>query len=235
MTPDQVLAFLLESNAIEGIFKEPTAAEVKAAQAFLGLRSVKVKDICTLQAVVAPGRPIRDTTGMNVRVGGYVAPTGGHQIIDSLALLIANMENLNPWSVHCKFEQLHPFMDGNGRVGRLLWAWQMRQAGQDPFALPFLHGFYYQTLWEARPADEIGRLAALENDLRVQVLAAAKQVTALKQERGAARDQAIRECDELIGDYVSPTGPEDGWTTASAALHRVFPSAFEPAAKESAR
>jgi len=37
-------------------------------------------------------------------------------------------------------------MDGNGRTGRAIWAWQMQRLGRDPFALPFLHRFYYQTL-----------------------------------------------------------------------------------------
>jgi Fic family protein len=30
---------------------------------------------------------------------------------------------------HIKFEEIHPFEDGNGRVGRLIWAWQRRQMG----------------------------------------------------------------------------------------------------------
>lgn len=46
-----------------------------------------------------------------------------------------------PWEVHIAYEMLHPFTDGNGRSGRMLWAWQMRN-----FPLDFLHTFYYQTL-----------------------------------------------------------------------------------------
>lgn len=52
----------------------------------------------------------------------------------------------DPWKMHVAFEKLHPFMDGNGRTGRALWAWHMKQLGLDPFALSFLHRFYYQTL-----------------------------------------------------------------------------------------
>ena len=50
----------------------------------------------------------------------------------------------------CAYEMLHPFMDGNGRSGRALWAWMMLRLGQDPFALLFLHRFYYQTLENSR-------------------------------------------------------------------------------------
>jgi fido (protein-threonine AMPylation protein) len=52
----------------------------------------------------------------------------------------------DPWRVHVAFETLHPYMDGNGRTGRAIWAWQMHGIEQNPFALPFLHRFYYQTL-----------------------------------------------------------------------------------------
>jgi hypothetical protein len=33
-------------------------------------------------------------------------------------------------------------------LGRAIWvwAWQMQKMGRDPFALPLLHRFYYQTL-----------------------------------------------------------------------------------------
>ncbi len=45
-----------------------------------------------------------------------------------------------------RYELLHPFSVGNGRSGRTLWAWCMLRRGDDPFTLPFLHRFYYQTL-----------------------------------------------------------------------------------------
>lgn len=53
---------------------------------------------------------------------------------------------LTPMRAHVEYETLHPFMDGNGRSGRVLWAWQMRRDGRDPLQLGFLHAFYYQAL-----------------------------------------------------------------------------------------
>ena len=46
---------------------------------------------------------------------------------------------------HVRFERIHPFQDGNGRVGRLLIFWQCLQAGIVPFIITEeLRLFYYR-------------------------------------------------------------------------------------------
>jgi hypothetical protein len=144
--------FIRESNRIEGIMRDPTPMEIDATAMFLEKREISVPEICALQEVYAPDRPIRDRVGMNVRVGHYTAPLGGRSIVVELMTIVGRLNKAkpglydNPWLQHVEFERLHPFMDGNGRTGRTLWAWQMCRIGRDPFALPFLHRFYYQTL-----------------------------------------------------------------------------------------
>jgi hypothetical protein len=141
-----VARFLEESNQIEGILEYPTWPEIQAAEEFLGLRNVSFAALLRLQAAIAPGRSIRDKPGMNVRVGPHVPPSGGPLIATYLRAILDGIDAEEPWRTHVHFEWLHPFMDGNGRTGRLLWAWHMRTQGVDPFGLPFLHRFYYQTL-----------------------------------------------------------------------------------------
>jgi Fic/DOC family len=79
---------------------------------------------------------------------GHGERDSGPNIIRRLQRILsnANEASRSPWSVHIAFETLHPYMDGKGRTGRAIWAWQMQGLGHDPFTLPFLHRFYYQTL-----------------------------------------------------------------------------------------
>lgn len=147
----QIEAFMRESNAIEGIHRDPTAHELAAAERFMGLFRISAAALGDFQSVVAPCKPLREREGMNVRVGNYIAPPGGLSVARRLQT-ICRMANRGegPWKVHVAFERLHPYMDGNGRTGRMLWAWQMNAMGKRPFDISFLHRWYYQTLAVAK-------------------------------------------------------------------------------------
>ncbi len=77
--------FVQESNRIEGITRppfgyDPTLQEIEEHERFLNLSEVTVEDLQRFVFAIQPGAVLRDQSGMNVRVGGYVAPAGGPEI-----------------------------------------------------------------------------------------------------------------------------------------------------------
>lgn len=146
-TDARLEAFLRESNAIEGIHRRVYEHELVTAAQFLEMEVLTLQDLNDVQQAFAHGHRLRDLPGLDVRVGNYIAPRGGPDIRDVLCAILTNAHVSNsPHQVHVAFEMLHPYTDGNGRSGRILWAWHMRKLGRDPFRLGFLHAFYYQTL-----------------------------------------------------------------------------------------
>ena len=139
--------FVKESNRIEGIYRPPTWQELDASAVFVALPKISVDAVCCFVTICQPGAVIRNKEGLDVRVGDYVAPVGSPCIKPLLAQLLRtiNEGRISPFDAHLKYEALHPFTDGNGRSGRIIWAWQMRNNGAE-INLPFLHRFYYQTL-----------------------------------------------------------------------------------------
>ena len=145
--------FLEESNRIEGITRPEMTAEgeFRAAEAFLALDKITVPDLEKLVAVFQPGAALRDQVGLDVRVADHRPPKGGPHIRGQLEDILNWLENPvvgEPYSLHRDYEILHPFSDGNGRSGRMLWLWQMEKFhGGAP--LGFLHTWYYQSLGES--------------------------------------------------------------------------------------
>jgi hypothetical protein len=146
--------FLIESNKIEGITRNPTNEEMDAAIDFLSLDTLTVADVEKLVSVFQPGATLRERYGQDVRVGNHYPPPGRPGLRTELMHFLFHISEgeSTPYHNHIAYETLHPFMDGNGRSGRMIWLWDMSNRGNIDTALElgFLHNFYYQSLQYSR-------------------------------------------------------------------------------------
>lgn len=93
-----------------------------------------------------------------VRVGDYIAPPP-EQVNDLMSLWNAEAPAMEPWDAHAWFEEIHPFPDGNGRVGRLLW-WNLSMLRGEPIEIIFAgerHAYYKRLeTWREREIARMG-------------------------------------------------------------------------------
>lgn len=150
MNDHLLYSFIKESNSIEGIHREPSSLEMGISRHFLKLPEIMIGDMENVVNVYQPDAKLRTKVGMDVRVGTHIAPKGGLEIRGALETILQranpNRHSYGAYVTHHEYESLHPFTDGNGRSGRLLWLWQMM--GKAP--LGFLHEWYYRTLEHSR-------------------------------------------------------------------------------------
>lgn len=73
---------------------------------------------------------------------------------------------------HAEFENIHPFSDGNGRIGRLLTNEQLDMLGLPPIIIPNKSKFneYYPALEEYERTGKVDRLVELFAGLSVEAL-----------------------------------------------------------------
>lgn len=151
-----MLEFIKESNAIEGIMRDPTTEEINAMDQFMEAVIIKKEDLIKFVSVYQPDAKFRNKMNVpSVRIGNHVPPMSGPDIEDRLDMILGNMLKHTPFRVHKAYEDLHPFTDGNGRSGRALWLWHCKVLyGTDGLKLimdrGFLHSWYYQSLSNGR-------------------------------------------------------------------------------------
>jgi len=141
----ELQAFMLESNSIEGEHSLNPNDLFVAKEAFLGIKDLKhLKGMhrnITAHLDVAWGGRWRT---VNVRVGSYHPPKW-QEVPELMLQYWSNFKNMDAWHAHNEFENIHPFQDFNGRMGRLIWLSKAVKEGYK-FNIPFLQKYYYQTL-----------------------------------------------------------------------------------------
>ncbi len=127
--------FLKESNAIEGVYDADSLAQAIYAWTFLkeqpSLTSsviLKTHKILMLHQMLRP-----DQRGYFRKIPVYI---GGREAMESKdineyikALCVDINAGLTDWKeAHIMYEKIHPFVDGNGRTGRMFMNWQRLRA-----------------------------------------------------------------------------------------------------------
>lgn len=134
--------FCLESDTIEG---ESGSSNTIDATKFILENELNESNLLKAHKLFAPNA---DWSGeyrrCNVKVGNHT-PVSFKFVQDSMRVWFSRVSKLNSWRTHNTFEDIHPFRDGNGRMGRAIWLKKAIEEGYN-YERGFLHHYYYQTL-----------------------------------------------------------------------------------------
>lgn len=145
-TKEKLKTFLSESNAIEGVYDKDSLKQATEAWKFLIKQKVMTPGvILKTHKILMLNQPlIPDQKGYFRKVPVWIRGKEA-RLYTFIQLDIEiwcgdvntsiNFPGENGKHIkldHITYENIHPFVDGNGRTGRLFWQWQRLKAG-----LPF--------------------------------------------------------------------------------------------------
>lgn len=120
---------LRESNAIEGVFDERSLELAKEAWEYLYLQdaitfTVILKTHRLLMREHLPENEAGEWRGCPVWIGGRKALQFS-QIVPQMKRWVDDnrLKDADPRKLHIRYEHIHPFVDGNGRTGRMFMWW----------------------------------------------------------------------------------------------------------------
>lgn len=105
---------------------------------------------------------------IQVRVGNHVPPKP-EDVKREMSKWLKDYKTLTPKEAHIRFETIHPFVDGNGRTGRMIMWWMERKIGKEPILLKADERWAYYAWFKGRgqpyeQTDIVGALLAMEGE-----------------------------------------------------------------------
>lgn len=137
-----IVRYIRGSNAIEGIYEEKEIEQSLRAWEYLQAQSGELshKIICDVQKIITMNQTnlredqrgfYRNISETNVSVGGRHAPD--HSLVEGLMIKwLEDTPRMQPLIGHIRFEGIHPFVDGNGRTGRMIYWYIALNRGSTP-------------------------------------------------------------------------------------------------------
>lgn len=148
--------YFSKSNAIEGVYGEQPIKESIDGWEYLSTKNeITHEHVQTAHNHILKNRQ-PDIAGeyrtVNVRVGNDTPPKPSI-IQDLLNTLYGRTPEtaIEALEWHIRFEKIHPFADGNGRIGRMIYLWHCEKIGVEPIVWSDEERQSYYSLFNSYP------------------------------------------------------------------------------------
>jgi len=124
--------FIRNSNAIERVYDESAVDSSLRAWNYLKQHDTLTEEVIkTTHNKILHNRQPEIAGGfrnIHVRVG-QDTPPAPIKVPDLIAELLTITPETHPEAInwHVRFEKIHPFADGNGRIGRIIYLWHCKR------------------------------------------------------------------------------------------------------------